>query len=160
MRAPSSNRLSRAPDGSLARFDFAGLVALVVEPDEDSRGELQAALVEIGFVKPIGVPTANRAIEMAGKIPPDILLCDVSLDYPDGWDGLQFLQEIREDSTPVPVEIPVLMFAGEAGSFSVMEAKRLGIDGYLAKPVPLKRLEMSLKRILTKRFAERVTRPT
>jgi len=151
-------RLTRTADGSLARYDWRGLTVLVVEPEETARGSLETALNEIGIASTLLAHSADRAYELCGDIDPQILICDSMLTYPDGPDGLQMLQDIREDSTPLPKDIPVLMVAGDAGSFSVMEAKRLGIDGFLVKPMPLKRLEGALRRILERSFPERVRR--
>ena len=66
------------------------------------------------------------------------------------------LFRIRADSTALPPDIPVVLLAGESASPGVMEAKRLGVDGYLVKPVPSKRLEARLNAVLMRRFPDRV----
>src|SRR3546814_16331688 len=75
----------------------------------------------------------------AAELEPALVLCDALLEGPDGMDGLELLFRIRADSTTLPQRIPVVLLAGEAGSPGVMEAKRLGVDGFLVKPVPAKR---------------------
>lgn len=154
--ADPAGRLTRTADGGLVRFDFEGLRALVVEPDDEARAAIEGALRSIGLRRTVGAVNAAKAIEAAADLDMDLLFCEVGLDYPDGPDGLQFLLDVREDKTPLPAAVPVLLFAGEAGSFSVLEAKRLGVDDFLAKPVPLKRLQAAVQRLMRARFPERV----
>lgn len=150
------NRLTRTPDGGLAHFDYGALRVLVVEPDQEARGEIETALGLIGLRRIFGASNPEKAIELAGEVEMDFMLCDGRLDYPDGPDGLQFVMDIREDKTPMPFEIPVLLCAGEAASFSVMEAKRLGVDDFLIKPVAQKRLHVAIQRLVQTHFPDRV----
>jgi CheY-like chemotaxis protein len=129
---------------------------LVVEPDDEARDAIEGALRSIGIMRTFGAQNASHAIEISADLDLDLLLCDVTLDYPEGDDGLSFVLDIREDRTPLDEDIPILFFAGDAGSFSVMEAKRLGVHDFLAKPVPLKRLEFSLQRLIRSHFPTRV----
>ena len=149
-------RLTRTDDGALARFDYTGLRALVVEPDDEARDAIEGALRSIGIARTFGARSASHAIEIAADLDLDLMLCDVTLDYPEGDDGLSLVLDVREDRTPLDEDIPILFFAGDAGSFSVMEAKRLGVHDFLAKPVPLKRLESSLQRLMLDQFPTRV----
>ncbi len=154
MTAPK--KLTRVMDGLFARFDYAGLQVLVVEPDGDSRAALARALVELGLPHPSQTATAAEALAQAAELEPGMVLCDMQLEGPDGTDGLELLFRIRADSTTLPPDIPVVMLAGEAGSPGVLEAKRLAVDGLLVKPVPAKRLEARLNAVLMRRFPERV----
>lgn len=156
MSQTGPRKLTRLMDGLLASFDYAGLQALVVEPDADSRAALVRALVQLGLPRPIEAATAAEAVAQAAELEPALVLCDVLLEGPDGTDGLELLFRIRADSTTLPPAIPVLLLAGETGSPGVMEAKRLGVDGFLIKPVPAKRLESRLNALLMRRFPERV----
>ena len=155
--SPSPPRkLTRTLDGLLARFDYAGLLVLVVEPDPDSRGALVRALVGLGLPQPLEAATAAEATAQAAELEPALVLCDALLEGPDGTDGLELLFRIRADSTSLPPDIPVVLLAGDAASPGVLEAKRLGVDGFLVKPVPAKRLEARLNAVLMRRFPERV----
>jgi len=149
-------KLTRVMDGLLARFDYAGLRVLVVEPDADSRAGLVRALVQLGLPHPTEAATAAEAVAQAAELEPALVFCDALLEGPDGIDGLELLFRIRADSTTLPPGIPVVLLAGEAGSPGVMEAKRLGVDGFLVKPVPAKRLEARLNAVLMRRFPGRV----
>ena len=150
-------KLTRIMDGLLARFDYNGLRVLVVEPDNESRAALVRALLALGLPQPTEAGNAAEAVAQAAELEPEMVLCDALLEGPDGIDGLELLFRIRSDSTTLPPGIPVVVLAGETGSPGVMEAKRLGVDGFLVKPVPAKRLESRLNAVLMRRFPERVT---
>ncbi|MEQ8393988.1 response regulator [Thalassobaculum sp.] len=157
MSVTAPKKLTRIMDGLLARFDYAGLRVLVVEPDEDSRAALVRALLALGLPRPTEAANAAEAVAQAAELEPEMVLCDTLLEGPDGIDGLELLFRIRSDSTTLPPGIPVVVLAGETGSFGVIEAKRLGVDGFLVKPVPPKRLAARLNALLMRRFPERVT---
>lgn len=152
-----TRRLTRVLEGVLASFDYDGLLALVVEPDDDNRTLLVRALVELGFQMPLVAHNAATALYAAEEITPDLLLLDARLEGPDGADGFEFLQRIREDSTTLPSDIPVVLLAGTVDDFAVREAKRLAVDVLLTKPVPAKRLQNRVNTLLMKRFADRVS---
>lgn len=156
MSLTAPKKLTRVMDGLFARFDYAGLQVLVVEPEDDSRAALVRALVDLGLPHPSQAATAAEALAQSAELEPDLVFCDMQLEGPDGTDGLELLFRIRADSTTLPTGIPVVMLAGEAGSPGVMEAKRLAVDGLLVKPVPPKRLEARLNAVLMRRFPERV----
>lgn len=152
-----TRKLTRLMEGVLARFDYDGLLTLVVEPDDDNRALLVRALVELGFPMPLDAHNAAAALYAAEEITPALLILDAKLEGPDGADGFELLQRIREDSTTLPEDIPVVLLAGTVNDFAVQEARRLGVDVLLTKPVPGKRLQNRVNSLLMKRFAERVT---
>ena len=152
-----TRRLTRVMDGVLASFDYEGLLALVVEPDDDNRALLCRALVDLGFPPPIDAHNAATALYAAEEITPDLLILDARLEGPDGADGFELLQRIREDSTTLPDDIPVVLLAGAVNDFAVQESKRLEVDLLLTKPVPAKRLQNRVNSLMMKRFTDRVT---
>jgi len=156
MNPPAPGKLTRVMDGLFARFDYAGLLVLVIEPDDDSRAALVRALVGLGLPQPTEAATASEALAQAAELEPDLVFCDMQLEGPDGTDGLELLFRIRADSTTLPPDIPVVVLAGEAGSPGVMEAKRLAVDGFLVKPIPARRLESRLNAVIMRRFPDRV----
>lgn len=156
MSPTAPKKLTRVMEGLFARFDYAGLLVLVVEPDGDSRAALVRTLVGLGLPQPLEAATAAEALAQAAELEPALVICDMQLEGPDGTDGLELLFRIRADSTTLPPATPVVMLAGETGSPGVLEAKRLAVDGFLVKPVPAKRLEARLNAVLMRRFPDRV----
>lgn len=58
----------------------------------------------------------------------DCVICDIKMKDSD---GLQALQRIKKQYT----NMPVIMLTGIIGEHFVHEARRLGADGFLIKPV-------------------------
>ena len=69
---------------------------------------------------------------------------DVNLIFSDinmPWmSGLEMVSEIKKDSSIS--RIPICMLTTESGTESVAEAKKLGVDAFLVKPVQKESLEM------------------
>ena len=70
MNQPAPRKLTRTLDGLLARFDYAGLLVLVVEPDAESRGALVRALVGLGLPQPLEAASAAEATAQAAELEP------------------------------------------------------------------------------------------
>ena len=68
----------------------------------------------------------------AGSIP-IIIFLDLKLP---GMSGLQFLQKIRQE--PRFHSIPVVVMTGSSNPKDVEECEKLGVTGYLSKPVSLR----------------------
>lgn len=157
MPQTAPKKLTRVMDGLFAQFQYEGLRVLVIEPDEDSRAALSRALASLGLPMPTEAATAADALVMAADFETDLVICDATLDRPAGGDdGLELLRRIRDDSTALSPDVPVILLTGEVSDFGVMEAKRLGVDGFLVKPVPAKRLQARLNAVLMRRFPDRV----
>ncbi len=157
MAQSTTTKLTRLMEGVLVRFDYDGLLSLVVEPDEDNRQALMRTLSELGLPYPLEAANAAAALYAAEEIVPTFIILDSRLEGPDGTDGLELLQRVREDATTLPADIPVILLSGSAGDFTVQEAKRLGVDALLTKPVPAKRLQNRVNGLLMRRFPDRVT---
>jgi len=156
MNLAPPRKLTRIMDGLFARFVYDGLVTLVVEPDDEGRAALIRTLLALGLPRPLEAATTAEALAQAADIEPALVFCDALMEGPDGTDGLELLFRIRADSTSMPTDIPVVLLSGDPGFPGVMEAKRLGVDGFLIKPVPAKRLEARLNSVIMRRMPERV----
>ena len=68
---------------------------------------------------------------------PDIILCDWLMRP---MSGIELLREIRRSRTPITARTPVIMMTGQLDVSSVLEAREVGVDGYIAKPVTVEGL--------------------
>lgn len=159
MNVAAPKKFTRLTGGALASFDFSQLRVLVVEPEEESRSSIVNAIADLGARTPLQAANADEASAVVTGQAIDLVICDTALQGPEGGtDGLEFLMRVRSDSTSLDPMIPMIMLGNDAGNFDVMEAKRLGVDAFLIKPVPMKRLEGRMNAILMRRFPDRVSR--
>jgi CheY-like chemotaxis protein len=67
---------------------------------------------------------------------PDLVLLDLNLPR---MPGLDFLAEIREDKTLT--SLPVVILTTSEFEKDIDRARKLGVDGYLVKPIDLEKFE-------------------
>jgi len=124
--------------------------ALVVDDDDSSRFVLSRALEALGFQVIVAEDGADVP-ELAAQHPFDLLVVDL---YMPGMNGFELLRRIR---TPDPGFLPaprtrpsvsVLVVSGESNAASIANAKSLGANGYLVKPVDVEELEHTVHTLL------------
>ena len=111
---------------------MSGLRILVVEDDPGSREALRALLEILGH-EVDEAATGDRAIVLAARRPPDLILMDVGL--PD-LDGHETARRIR--GAPGGDDIHMVAFTGHHRSTRPAAS---AFDGYLMKPVALEDIE-------------------
>lgn len=124
---------------------------LVVDDDESTRFVLSHALEDLGFRVVVAddgadVPDLLSAYEFA------LLVVDL---YMPGMNGFELLRRIRRgDGGVIPVghtppNVRVLVVSGESHQASIDNAKSLGADEYLSKPVDVELFERTVRRLLS-----------
>ena len=72
-----------------------------------------------------------------GNVKPDLVLCDLKMPV---MDGFEFIKVLRGEQGLKFKDVPVLVLSGSKDSESLKRAIKLGIQGYLVKPVMIKDL--------------------
>ncbi|HSP15598.1 MAG TPA: response regulator [Thermoanaerobaculia bacterium] len=105
---------------------------LIVEDDPTLLFALQDYLDHSGYV----VDTASELAEayaMLMNMPYDVVITDMRLTPVRSSEGLDVIEFIRERS----MMTRVVVLTGHATSMAEREARRLGVDRFIRKPVPL-----------------------
>jgi two-component system response regulator RegX3 len=98
---------------------------LFVEDEVSISGPFSKALAREGF-EPVVAGTAARALELAERIEPDIVLLDLML--PDG-DGRDVARALRQRSN-----VPILMLTARGTETDRIVGLEIGADDYVVKP--------------------------
>src|SRR5919198_6370773 len=98
---------------------------LFVEDEASISGPFSKALAREGF-EPVVAATAKRALELAERIEPDIVLLDLML--PDG-DGRDVARALRQRSN-----VPILMLTARGTETDRIVGLEIGADDYVVKP--------------------------
>ncbi len=98
---------------------------LFVEDESSISGPFSKALAREGF-EPVVAATAERALQLADEIEPDIVLMDLTL--PDG-DGRDVTRAIRRRSN-----VPILMLTARGTETDRIVGLEIGADDYVVKP--------------------------
>src|SRR5579859_4143682 len=117
---------------------------LLVDDDPDILTSMQAAFEPTGAV----VDTAgngNKAVELAEKYQPDLVVLDMMLP---GRSGFLVLEKIKARK-PRNTKPFVIMITGNQGGRHKMYAESLGVSEYFNKPVKMDKLIASAEKLLT-----------
>ena len=117
---------------------------LLVDDDADILTSMQAAFEPTGAL----IETAsngNKAVELAEKNVPDLVVLDMMLP---GRSGFLVLEKIKARK-PRNDKPHVIMITGNQGARHKMYAESLGVSEYLNKPVKMDKLIASAERLLT-----------
>jgi len=116
---------------------------LLVDDDQDILTSMQAAFETTGAA----IDTAsngNRAVELAEKLAPDLVILDMMLP---GRSGFLVLEKIKARK-PRNTKPFVIMITGNQGARHKMYAESLGVSEYLTKPVKMDKLISTAERLL------------
>ncbi len=89
--------------------------------------------------------TAEKGIEIAKALRPDLILMDIRLP---GIDGFEAFQRLRSDSQTQ--SIPVVAVTAHAMSADIKKAKDMGFDFYLTKPLDVPLFLQTIKKYCRK----------
>jgi CheY-like chemotaxis protein len=115
---------------------------LLVEDDEVNRDMLARRLRRKGHLV-VTAGDGERAVAMAGKESPDVILMDLNLPVLDGWMATRRLK-----NAPQTQAIPVIALTAHAMSGDRQKALNAGCDDYDTKPVELPRLVAKIDALL------------
>ena len=115
---------------------------LIVNDDQDIINTLSSILRARNYAVS-AVSSGVDGLERAKVERPSLILLDVAL--PD-TDGYNVCSKLRSDR--VTKSIPVIMISSNGGSESVMKARTVGADDYIAKPFNLFTLLGKLRKFL------------
>src|SRR3954463_12588689 len=116
---------------------------LVVDDDQDILSTIQAAFEPTGAVIDIA-NNGNKAVELAEKNSPDLIILDMMLP---GRSGFLVLEKVKAKK-PRNEKPFVIMITGNQGKRHQMYAESLGANEYFKKPVKLDKLMASAEKLL------------
>ncbi len=107
---------------------------LVVEDNEDNRALVAKVLGYAGY-RVVAAASGEEALELVARGPPDLILMDLNLG---GMNGFEATRRLKED--PASARVPVVALTAYAMVGDRERALEAGCDGYIAKPVDVRRL--------------------
>ena len=102
------------------------LTCLVVDDDKFSRTFIKTALYQIGMKNTREAASAAEAVELLNSFKIDIILLDQQMP---GKTGLELARELKNSNNPHLKSLPIIMIT------VVLDARNLGIQEYLVKPI-------------------------
>jgi two-component system response regulator ResD len=124
---------------------FLKKTILVVDDEENVSGLLKLYLEAEGFIVEIA-EDGIKAVELARKINPDLIILDIMLPFKD---GLQVAKELRTD-----MDTPIIMLSAKGDDTDKILGLTLGGDDYVTKPFSPGEISARVKAILRRTKTE------
>jgi DNA-binding response OmpR family regulator len=122
---------------------------LVIDDESWLREMVHMALEQKGF-DVLEAENGAAGIEVARKVLPDLILCDVNMEKVDGYLTLSSLR-----SEPATASVPFILMTGLADHAGMRHGMELGADDYLPKPFSIEALYAAVEARLKKAQAVR-----
>ena len=128
---------------------YAKRSVLVIDDHPFMREIVRNILRDIGFGKVATAIDGEAALHFltGGDYNLDLIVCDIDMEP---MNGLDFLAELRSHKSELLRLVPVIMLTSHAEPAKVLEAKHVGTDAYLLKPVSRASLEARVEFLLSK----------
>jgi len=103
---------------------------LVIDDKADVRAVVASMLTSFGF-STCEARTGQEGLQMALKVRPDLILCDVNMPEMDGYRTLAAIRAL-----PAIIATPFIFMAGCGGKEDLRRGMVCGADDFLSKPFP------------------------
>ena len=119
-------------ENSLKPIAWDSIVCLIVDDDKFSRTFIKTALYQIGIKNTKEASTTEEAVELLRSFKIDVILLDQQMP---GESGLEFARAIKSGALDGVRNTPIIMVTVDTKEKTVLDAKGLGIQEYLVKPI-------------------------
>ena len=132
--------------------DLVKQAKILIIDDEESSVQLLARLLNTnGYVNVTGTTDATRSLSIFADDDPDLVLLDLHMPAPDGFEILKRLREIQ----PSDAFLPIIVLTADTTLDARRHALALGATDFLSKPLDEVEVTMRIKNVLQTRFAYR-----
>jgi putative two-component system response regulator len=125
---------------------IAGTRILIVDDDPDNVAMLEVFLAdEASAIR--SLTQSNQVEHEFREFEPDIVLLDLHMPPPDGFEILRNLRSVRESLG----FLPVIVLTGDTGRVARNSALLLGADDFLTKPLDRQEVVLRVRNLLRTR---------
>lgn len=117
---------------------------LVVDDDPEIVSMLETRLTKRGY-KVTTAPDGHKALEVARKERPDLVLLDVMMPGKSGW---EVAKALKSDAATQDIKIVMVTAIGER--MNAMTSPIAGADAHIDKPFEFEKLEGVIKSLVKK----------
>lgn len=127
-------------------YDITKIKVLVVDDNDFMRDLVASMLREIGFREIFHASDGEAALTKVQDVDPGLIICDVDMEP---MNGLDFVEQLRRRAPPPPaMPKPVILLTAHSEAEIVQRAIKLGVNGYVVKPVKRNQLEARIVTVL------------
>lgn len=119
-------------ENAYKQIAWDSIVCLIVDDDKFSRTFIKTALYQIGIKNTKEASTTEEAFELLRSFKIDVILLDQQMPEQN---GLDLAKTLRSGQTESGGNTPIIMITVDTKERTVLDAKGLGIQEYLVKPI-------------------------
>ena len=119
-------------ENSHKQIAWDSITCLIVDDDKFSRTFIKTALYQIGIKNAKEAANAPEAIEVLNSFKIDVILLDQQMPNKS---GLELARDLKSGNIKGTENIPIIMITVDTKEKTVLDAKALGIQEYLVKPI-------------------------
>jgi two-component system, chemotaxis family, chemotaxis protein CheY len=120
---------------------------LIAEDNQYLRKLIRNLLINVGIKRIDEVNDGLAGFEVIKSLEPDIAILDWELPL---LNGAELVRIVRTPGMLQRPAVPIIMFGASAERWRIAEAKRLGVNSYLAMPISAKTLLDRIVSIMAK----------
>lgn len=121
------------------------LRVLVVDQEPHMRKLIRTFLRSLGIEKMLEAANAEEALTVLRARDVDLLLSECMLK-PD--DGFSLVRQIRAGAEGINDELPIIMMSGQTSKKQIIDARNIGANEFVAKPLSAKVLRQRIEAIV------------
>jgi two-component system, chemotaxis family, chemotaxis protein CheY len=132
-------------EGGMATYNFSKVTTMVVDDSSYMRRISRTILRSLGVAQVIEASDGAEALARLAAQPPDLIVCDLSMNPVD---GVEFVRRLRRGSEAPQCLTPIIMMTAHAEPEAVCAARDAGTTEFLAKPVSPRSMADRIVRII------------
>ena len=124
---------------------------LIVDDQEPNVLLLERLLAGGGFTNVVSTTDSTEVVAMCGREEPDIVLLDLQMPPPDGFEVMRSLA----DRIGAPARLPILVLTADASRETKQRALSSGASDFVNKPFDVTEVFLRIRNLLTMRFLQK-----
>jgi len=126
-------------------YDLSGLQVLIVDDYRPMRRILLNVLFALGINNIMEASDGTEALKCLKTFPADLIVTD-NLMEPMG--GVELVRRIRDGENEIDPFLPVIMISGFSDMKHIVEARDVGINEFLTKPISAKLVYYRIRSVI------------
>ena len=116
---------------------------IILMDDEPDSLNLVAEMLVLNGAQVFQAPGGEQCLDLLDTIMPTVVVCDLAMPRPDGWDVLAVIRA-RPDMSKIPVVAITAYYSEKVAD----EARRAGFDAFCPKPIKSSEFLRLLKNLI------------
>lgn len=126
-----------------------GARVLIVDDEPANVALLERLLKQSGYTNLVTTTDSSQVIELCARMPPDLILLDLHMPAPDGFEVLELLAPWISDRW-----LPVLVLTADSTRDTKQRALASGAKDFLVKPLDAVEVLLRIRNLLETRFLQ------